>query len=128
MFYLGVDPGKDKCGLALLDEDRQVISQRIVLAKDLEEEILHLVKRDRNVIIIIGDGTTSKRYIQLLKKNNLEVKVVKESYSTLEAKDLYFKENGYGWQIILPKGLRSPRRPIDDYAARVLVDRYLEEK
>ncbi|MDD4693173.1 MAG: Holliday junction resolvase RuvX [Firmicutes bacterium] len=122
---MGIDPGKDKCGLALVDDTGKVITQKIVSSRDLIAEIKGICKTDE-VKLIIGDGTTSEKFLALLKEIDLPIEIVTESYSTLEAKDLYFEENGYGWQILLPKGLRSIRRPLDDYAARILVDRYLK--
>ncbi len=126
MYFLGIDPGKDKCGLALTDNQGKVILQKIVSPQDFEEELYDLIKR-HDITVIIGDGTTSKKYIQILEQMGLKTVVVKESFSTIEARKLYFMENGYGWQILLPYGLRFPQRPIDDYAARVLIKRYFKE-
>lgn len=127
MNYLGIDPGKDKCGLALVDDKGHVIMQKIVSSNDLLKEIQQIVT-DNDVSLILGDGTTSQKYLPLLIELGIPIKIVKESYSTLQAKELYFKENGYGLQILLPKGLRSPRRPLDDYAARILINRFLQDK
>ncbi|HHY19579.1 MAG TPA: hypothetical protein GX522_06745 [Firmicutes bacterium] len=126
MFYLGLDPGKDKCGLALVNEDGQVLVQKIVFASSLEEELLRITN-GKDVVVILGDGTTSEKYLSMLTKHGFRVNVIRESFSTLDARELYFKEKGYGWQIILPKGLRNPNIPLDDYAARVLVNRFLSE-
>ncbi len=126
MYFLGIDPGKDKCGLALTDSQGKVVLQKIVPALELEEELKDLIKK-RELTVIIGDGTTSKKYIEILKGMGNKFVVMPESFSTLEARKLYFEENGYGWQVILPYGLRFPKRPIDDYAARVLVKRYIQK-
>ncbi len=127
MYYLGVDPGKDKCGLALLNDQGAVLVQKIVPPNALEKEIEDIASGKDNITIILGNGTTSKKYIKILLERKYKVEVVEESYSTLEARELYFQEKGYGWQAILPKGLRSPNCPLDDYAARILVNRYLME-
>lgn len=126
MYFLGIDPGKDKCGLALTDNQGKVVIQKIVPSQAFEEELNDILKRN-DITVIIGDGTSSKKYIQILKRMGLKTVVMKESFSTLEARKLYFEENGYGWQIILPDGLRFPQCPIDDYAARVLIKRYFNE-
>lgn len=124
MYYLGVDPGKDKCGLALLNDQGTVFVQKIVPTNCLEKEIEDMTT-GKDILIILGNGTTSKKYIKILQARDYKVEVVEESYSTLEARELYFQEKGYGWQAILPKGLRAPNCPLDDYAARILVTRYL---
>lgn len=127
MLFLGIDPGKDKCGLALVDSVGRVVLQKIVPSNELIAEIEGISKGKR-ITVVMGNGTTARRYLPLVEELDLPVELVEEGYSTLEAKELYFRENGYCWQVILPKGLRSVRRPLDDYAARILVDRYLNSR
>ena len=79
----------------------------------------------------MGDQTTSKMWKQKLTEilpESLSIIQVNERYSTLEARDRY-------WQIyppkgltrLIPKGMRTPPRPIDDIVAIVLIERYLNQ-
>jgi hypothetical protein len=51
---------------------------------------------------------------------------VNERDSTLEARDLYWKEvPPRGWRRLVPLSLQVPPEPIDDFAAVVLARRHL---
>ena len=99
MLFLGIDPGKDKCGLALVDSVGRVVLQKIVPTNELIAEIEGISKGKR-ITVVMGNGTTARRYLPLVEELDLPVELVEEGYSTLEAKELYFRENGYGWQVI----------------------------
>ena len=78
---------------------------------------------------MIGDGTSSKEAIKNLKNQIKKVPIYKinEYRTTDAAKIRYWKDNPpKGLKRFLPKGLLVPPRPIDDYAAIILGERYLE--
>lgn len=115
---LAIDPGKDKCGIALLLDTGELKEKKIVPPS----EVFALVEKYRPQTILLGDGTYSKTFSGL--KN---VILVKEKNSTLEARERYFKDHPpRGIMRWLPAGLRFPPVQIDDYAAWVLAQRYLE--
>jgi len=52
--------------------------------------------------------------------------VVGEKSTTLEARNLYFRDHPASWwQRLVPVGMRSPPRHIDDYAAYAIALRWL---
>jgi RNase H-fold protein (predicted Holliday junction resolvase) len=63
----------------------------------------------------------------LRRKPELNIAYINERFSTLEARKLFWKDNQPNnlWWLI-PATLRPLPRPIDDYAAVVLGQRYLK--
>ncbi|WP_373530338.1 pre-16S rRNA-processing nuclease YqgF [Nostoc sp.] len=126
---LGFDPGRDKCGLAVMALDRQVYYHQVVLAKEAIATIETLRQKYPISLMVMGDQTTAKQWKQQLYQEltaALNIILVDERYTTLEARDRY-------WQMyppkglikLLPQGMRQPPRPIDDIVAILLIERYL---
>lgn len=130
MIFLGFDPGRDKCGLAVATVDKQILYHQVVKSEDAIASIQKLWLKYQPNKLIIGNLTTSKQWKQKIedKLNLSEVIVfVDEKNSTLEARDRY-------WQMYPPKGLgrlipqslKVPPRPIDDIVAIILIERFIE--
>ncbi|WP_392531424.1 resolvase [Nostoc sp. C117] len=126
---LGFDPGRDKCGLAVMGLDRQLYYHQVVLAKEAIATIETLRQKFPISLMVMGDQTTANQWKQQLYQKLLEplnIILVDERYTTLEARDRY-------WQMyppkglikLLPQGMRQPPRPIDDIVAILLIERYL---
>lgn len=128
-YYLGFDPGRDKCGLAIVTGQKKVIVHEVVLAEEALEVIRKILQTYPIKAIIIGNQTTSKAWQEKLKQGltqPIEIKTVNERNSTLEARDRYWQMfPPQGLTKLLPQGLRQPPRPIDDIVAILLVERYL---
>ncbi|WGV28278.1 pre-16S rRNA-processing nuclease YqgF [Halotia branconii] len=126
---LGFDPGKDKCGLAVIGLDRQLYYHQVVPAKEAIATIETLRQRFPVSLLVMGDQTTAKRWKQQLYQElaePLNIILVNERYSTLEARDRYWQMYPpQGLTKLLPKGMRQPPRPIDDIVAILLIERYL---
>ncbi len=127
---LGFDPGRDKCGLAVLGLDRQVFYHKVVLANDAIATIQALRQKFPISLLVMGDQTTAKRWKQQLESDLLEplhVVLVDERYSSLKARDRYWQMYPpRGFSRLLPLSLRTPPRPWDDIVAILLIERYLE--
>lgn len=126
---LVIDPGKDKCGLAVLDQKAKVFERSIINRCDLIPEIEGILNKYGIKEIILGSGTHSKdvekEIIDL--ETNINVTFVPEKNSTLLARKRYFKENPrQGLLSFVPTSLLVPPVPIDDWAAVILGERYLE--
>ncbi len=126
---LGFDPGKDKCGLAVIGLDRRLYYHQVVLAKEAIATIETLRQRFPISLLVMGDQTTAKQWKQQLYQElaePLNIILVNERYSTLEARDRYWQMYPpQGLTKLLPKGMRQPPRPIDDIVAILLIERYL---
>jgi RNase H-fold protein (predicted Holliday junction resolvase) len=129
MMYLGFDPGKDKCGVAVVDERGQVYHQAVVPAMAAIETIQGLCQQWPVECLVIGDRTTSKQWRVRLETAlpQLSIAPVNEHNSTMESRSLYWQlYPARGLQKLIPEGMRLPPRPIDDVVAILLVQRYLQ--
>lgn len=129
---LAIDPGKDKCGLAVVSFAGEVLQRQIVATTQMPQVLPDWLQRYEIAQIIIGDSTTSKTMratLSTLLKNpasGVDVISVTEKNSTLEARELYWRENPpRGWRRVLPLSLQEPPEPIDDFAAVILAQRFL---
>ncbi|MBE9053117.1 pre-16S rRNA-processing nuclease YqgF [Nostocales cyanobacterium LEGE 11386] len=126
---LGFDPGKDKCGLAVMGLDRQLYYHQVVPAQKAIATIETLRQQFPVSLLVMGDQTTAKRWKQQLHQElteQLNIILVDERYSTLEARDRYWQMYPpKGLTKLLPQGMRQPPRPIDDIVALLLIERYL---
>lgn len=126
---LGLDPGRDKCGVAVMSKQQEVICHQVVDSANAIAIIQQLTQTYAIDLIVMGDGTTSKAWQQEIESNALTVTVttINETNSTLEARDRYWiMYPPTGLQRFIPQGLRTPPRPVDDLVAIILIERYLE--
>ncbi|VXD23926.1 conserved hypothetical protein [Planktothrix paucivesiculata PCC 9631] len=128
---LGFDPGREKCGIAVMGNDSQLYYHQVILAADVPTIIESLCQQFTIEIVVMGDQTTSKMWKQKLTEilpKSLSILQVNERYSTLEARDRYWQlYPPKGLTRLIPKGMRTPPRPIDDIVAIVLIERYLNQ-
>lgn len=129
--FLGIDPGRDKTGLALVKDDGIVLKLLVAATEDLESALDGFVGAEQLSGAVIGDGTNSSTVASLVKKlfTGLPVYMVNEAHSTEEARQLYWEANPpRGLKRLLPRGLLVPDEPLDAYAAVVQVRRFLKEE
>ena len=125
---LGLDPGRDKCGVAVIEQKKavyhQVIDSTVAIAI-----IKKLCQQYQVQLVVMGNGTTSQQWRSQLQSNlnqNIAIVTVNETNSTVEARARYWQMySPQGWQRLLPQGLRVPPRPVDDIVAILLIERYL---
>ena len=127
-YILGLDPGRDKCGVAVMNDRQEVIYHQVIDSQRAIADLTQLSQQYNLDLIVMGDGTTSKNWRQQIESNLATVPVVtvNETNSTLEARDRYWiMYPPKGLQRIVPQGLRVPPRPVDDIVAIILIERYL---
>lgn len=128
---LGFDPGRDKCGLAVVGGERQLLYHQVVLSQDAIATIQQLCQEFVIETIVMGDQTTAKSWKQKIVGElgtSIPIVLVDERYSSLEARDRYWQMYPpKGIELLIPKGLRQPPRPVDDIVAILLIERYLEK-
>ena len=123
---LGLDPGRDKCGVAVM-RGRQIIYQQIIDSERAIATIQQLARQYDLNLIVMGNGTTSKDWQKLIESSSIALPVVTvdEKNSTVEARDRYWTMYPpQGLQRLIPLGLRVPPRPVDDIVAILLIERY----
>ena len=147
---LGIDPGRDKTGFAFVNLQGGLIASGIFAtnehtrffaalkdgsesftqwltegeADSLPAKIISSVK-----FIAIGDGTHSREFAAIVRENlPCEKLTVDERNTTLEARSLYWKIHRPNFLLrLLPKGLRVPKRVLDDLAAWAIALRGLKK-
>jgi len=128
---LGFDPGRDKCGLAVVGRERQLLYHQVVLSQDAIATIQQLCQQFVIETIVMGDQTTAKSWKQKIVGElgtSIPIVLVDERYSSLEARDRYWQMYPpKGIELLIPKGLRQPPRPVDDIVAILLIERYLKK-
>ena len=127
---LAIDPGSAKCGIAVLAPDAQIIHLDIVPTAMIGETV-NVVAEAHNVAeILLGTGTSSQAVFQqiIMFCRPADVTQVPEANTTLLARKLYWQHNPPGCLMTLvPTGMRIPPRPVDDYAAVAIAQRFLSD-
>ncbi len=141
---VGIDPGRDKTGWALVRPTGELVLSGIFPSSDLDRFLNVLLmpsaawkenlscwiceQRDFPAgneaveYVAVGDGTGSAEVISRMKKVGLTMRPVNEKGTTLAARTLYWKlHRPAWWQRCLPRSLRVPLRILDDLAAWAIV-------
>ena len=135
---LAVDPGRAKCGLAVVTGPAQegqaprCLERAVVAAERLTLAVADILRRRPEVgKILIGGGTNSATLRRALEAAfpQLPLQTVDEHNTSARARQRFVQENpAPGWRRLLPSGLRSPEVPYDDYAAIMLAEDYFAKK
>ena len=141
-YYLGIDPGRDKTGVALVEETGRILAVQVMRTRNFSDALLKFLYEQLQVsntwglrkklpAVVLGNGTSSEEHKQWLEKAlpGFPLHIVDEKYSTEEAKALYWQlYPPKGWRALIPLGLQTPPEPLDGYAAVVQVRRFLEQE
>ena len=152
MTVLGIDPGRDKIGWALTGSERDLFLSGICPVSEGEVFITALARgashwedelspwvteeagsrasrAEKLALVAVGNGTGSREAVKLFGRLGVQLVVVDESGTTLEAQKLYWSLHFPSlWQRCLPGFLRFPPRPLDDLAAWAIAKRSLTEE
>ena len=131
MLIFAIDPGREKCGVALYDSKNGLIFKKVIDSLELVQLCKEQLITHNNVKVIMGNGTSSREHQKnikmLLQEFNQELELVDEYKTTELATKLYWQEhNPKWWQKILPTSMLIPPQPVDDYVALILAQRYAE--
>ena len=130
MNVLGIDPGRRKTGVAALNAQGEILWREIIAPDTLEARLPDLINQWQIERIALGDSTASDDARAQIERAivdlNVELRIVDETGSTLEARGLYWDANPRsGWRKLVPLSLQEPPQPIDDYAAAIVARRGL---
>ncbi len=127
---MAIDPGRNKCGLAVVFQGETLLQE--IVDRD------NILKRAVDVLpstgaIVVGDRTGSKEFIAELKAAIPtivnRITTIDEHLSSVEARSLYWQVNPpKGLRKLIPTSLQEPPVPIDDFVAVILAHRYLDSK
>jgi RNase H-fold protein (predicted Holliday junction resolvase) len=126
---IGFDPGRDKCGVAVVRQDLFVYEHEVVPAEAAIAKIQVWMQQYSIQTLVMGNQTTAKQWQQRLEEAlAVPITLIDERFSTLEARDRYWTMYPpKGLTRLLPQGMRDVPRPIDDIVAIILVERYLAQ-
>lgn len=131
---IAVDPGREKCGIAAVDQQRGVLRREVIATDSLAKTVREWAKMYRTTVVVLGSRTASKEAQQLLQglmtaAGSLSVVIVEEHRSTEEARQRYWRESPpRGLWRLVPTGMRTPPVPVDDWVAVILAERYFKAK
>ncbi|WP_204102133.1 MULTISPECIES: pre-16S rRNA-processing nuclease YqgF [Spirulina sp. CCY15215] len=129
---LGFDPGRDKCGLAVMDKNRRIYTHCVVESPEAIASVGKLCQQYSIQKIAMGNLTTAGQWYKQLKAElgqDFPIEMVDEGNSSLEARDRYWQMYPpRGFMRLLPRGMRLPPRPVDDIVAILLIERYLAQQ
>ena len=132
MIVCGIDPGREKVGIALVSECELLLSL-LILRSDLQQTFEHIVgerwallpvmERGEGKLgpiqrVYLGNGTGSSSLQHETDFKHVPVQKIDETGTTLQARTLYWRLHPpRGLWRLIPLALRVPPRPIDDLAA-----------
>ena len=124
---LAVDPGRDKCGVAVVAPGGEVLHQGVVPADSIGGVVQELLGRFEVAHLVLGNRTAAGLVRERLQAAGVTraPEMVDEHHSSEEGRRRYFLANPpKGWRRLLPIGLQTPPKPYDDYVAVLLAERY----
>jgi RNase H-fold protein (predicted Holliday junction resolvase) len=131
---IAIDPGREKCGVAVVHKTRGLLHKEIVPTSGLVAKVAVLLSEFQPNAVILGNRTSSQTARQqlndLLTSANEDRKLVlvDEHRSTDEARTRYWQENPpQGWKRLIPVTMQVPSVPVDDYVAVILAERYFQD-
>ncbi len=115
---LAIDPGRRKCGLAVLDRTVGLVARAVVSRDELPSVVADWCSRYQPVLLLLGRGTGGSDLPALLAGLPVPLRRVPERNTTRLARARYFAAYPpRGWRRLLPVSLQSPPVPVDDFAA-----------
>lgn len=131
---LAIDPGRAKCGLAVVrgpekaGESPACLERRVVETERLTLAVGEILRRRPEIArFLLGNATHSATLRKALSDvfPQMPLELVNEFNTSARARARYVQENpAPGWRRLLPPGMRSPEVPYDDYAALLLAEDY----
>ena len=127
---IAIDPGISKCGVILADIREQKVYEAVVISSHL---LLKYIKKkyqnEKNLQFLIGNGTSSKNYIEDLNQIVPNVIIAEEKNSTYRAKQRYFEIFPLlGIKCFLPKEIFILNKNLDALAALIIMEDYFQVK
>jgi RNase H-fold protein (predicted Holliday junction resolvase) len=128
MTILGLDPGTRKCGYAVVTAvDAPPLTLGIVPIEGLTARLREVIAATPVALAAIGRGTNAAVVAAVVAELGVPVELVDERETSLLARARFFQDHPpRGWRRIVPRGMLLPDRPIDDYAALLIAERFLK--
>jgi RNase H-fold protein (predicted Holliday junction resolvase) len=130
MTVLGIDPGTRKCGYAVIVAGTTTpAALGIAPTGELAESLRAVLAQTAVDVVALGKGTNVGAVTAVVRTFGLPIELVDERETTLLARARFFVDHPpRGWRRLVPRGMLLPDRPIDDYAALLIAQRYLASR
>ena len=131
---IALDPGREKCGIAVVHKQKGMLMKGVIQTNELASKIQELITQYNIRQIVIGDGTSSREVKQCLETikiqdGSLSISFIDERHSTDQARQRYWAENPpRGLKRLIPITMQVPPKPVDDYVAVILAERYFDHQ
>ncbi len=127
---LAVDPGRDKCGVAVVAETGEVLARAVVPTPELWRSLRELAEEHPLAAAVVGDRTGSeavwREVHNVCQARGISIHKVQEHRSTQQGRLRYWQETPpRGWRRLFPPAWLTPPVPFDDYVAVILAERWL---
>lgn len=127
---IAVDPGREKCGVAVVGRRTGLVEKSVVPAGQMAAVVAALAEKYAAAVAVLGDRTGHKGAMTALAAlrpggREISVSLVDEHRSTDEARARYWRDHPpRGLARLIPVTLRVPPVPVDDYVAVIIAERY----
>ena len=128
--YISIDPGKCKCGLIVADfQSKRVLKAIVVESKYLVQNIKTFTGKDKNIKVLIGNGTTSNIHTKSLGFLENKLTIVEEKNTTYRSRQRYFEIFPVkGIKRLLPRDIFLQNINLDAISALLILEDYLNCK
>ena len=127
---IAIDPGSYKCGLVIARLEQKIVDEAIVLKSDLLINYLKKIfETEDDLEFLIGNGTSSQKFINALDGCVSKLIVVEEKNSTFRAKQRFFEIFPLlGIKALLPREIFILNKNLDALAALIIMEDYYKSK
>ena len=127
---IAIDPGGSKCGLIVADvKEKKVYEALVIKSELLLKYVEEKYQNEKNLRFLIGNGTSSKNYIEDLNHLLPNLIIAEEKNSTYRAKQRYFEIFPLiGIKCFLPREIFILNKNLDALAALIIMEDYFKIK
>lgn len=128
---VAIDPGREKCGVAVVSLAGDVVEKFIIDVGQLPQAVQYVAEDPGYsvAVYVVGDRTGTDDIVERLAGAGVPpeaIRTVDEHRSSEIGRRRYWDDNRpRGWRRLLPLGMQVPPEPYDDYVAVELAYRYL---
>ena len=128
--YISIDPGKCKCGLIFADfKGKSVLQAKVIESRFLVQNIETFIRKDKNIKVLIGNGTTSNQHVKSLSFLEKNLTIVEEKNTTYRSRQRYFEIfPAKGIKRFLPRDIFLQNINLDAISALIILEDYLNCK
>jgi RNase H-fold protein (predicted Holliday junction resolvase) len=129
VIVVAIDPGREKCGVAICAEPAEsetsirVLHKEIVATERVVARLLQLKNSHAFERVLLGDGTHSSVLARAIRESFLEVELVPEAFTSQRARErLRATSLPRGLWKLIPQGMRPAPHSYDDHVAVILAE------